>query len=117
MQNAQSQAILHHLQRKSFSRLYTFSRQQAVVVFPPPRLSEGTHTNHRHHHNVAKRGQHGDPQPDGVAGHLPIVLCFRGSGVASVEVGGGRLQRRVAVVRRIHEGSTDGWEVLREKER
>lgn len=80
-------------------------------------MSEGTDTNHRHHHNVAKGGQHGDPQPDGVAGHLPIILCFRGPGVAGVEVGGGRLQRRVAVVRRIHEGSTDGREVLQETER
>lgn len=85
-------------------------------MFLHPSLSEGTDTNHRHHHNVAKRGQYGDPQPDGVTGHLPIILCFRGPGVAGVEVGGGRLQGRVAVVWRIHEGSTDGREVLRERE-
>lgn len=117
MSNAQTRAILHHLQRKYISWLYTSSRHQAVVVFLPPLVSEGTDTNHRHHHNVAERGQHGDPQPDGVAGHLPIVLCFRGPGVARVEVRGRRLQGRVAVVRRIHEGSSDGREVLQEKER
>lgn len=80
-------------------------------------FSEGTGTNHSHHHYVADSRQHGDPQPDGVAGHFPIILCFRGSRIAGVEIGRGRLQGSVAVVRRIHEGPAYSREMLKETRR
>ena len=75
-------------------------------------LSEGTGTNHGHHHYVPDSCQYGDPEPNGVAGHFPIILCFWGSRVAGVEVGGRRLQGRVAIVRRIHEGPAHSREML-----
>ena len=64
--------------------------------------SEGTGADHRHHNNVPNRRQDSDPQPDSVTGDFPIILCFRRAGTGHVEVGGGSLQGRVAIVRRIH---------------
>ena len=53
---------------------------------------------------------------DGVAGHLAVVLRLGGPGPwHSVQVGGGRLQRRVAVVRGVHVGPAHGREVLRRR--
>lgn len=75
-------------------------------------LSEGTGANHGHHHYVPNGRQHSNPQPDGVAGHFAVILRFRGAGVAGVEVGGRRLQGRVAIVGRIHEGAAHSREML-----
>lgn len=80
------------------------------------KLSEGTDTNHSHHHYVANRCQHSNPQPNGVTGHFPIILCFWGSRAAGVQVGGGRLQGRVAVIGRIHEGPAHSRVMLSRRE-
>lgn len=77
-------------------------------------VSEGTGTDHSHHHYVADSCQHSNPQPNGVAGHFPIVLGVWRSRIAGVEVWGRRLQGHVAIVWRIHEGPTDSWEMLLE---
>lgn len=80
------------------------------------KLSEGTDTNHSHHHYVANSCQYSNPQPNGVTGHFPIILCFWGSRAAGVQVGGGRLQGRIAVIRRIHEGPADNRVMLSRRE-
>lgn len=92
--------------------MYMTFHYPTAAVFPLSILSEGTGTNHSHHHYVANSCQHSDPQPDGVTGHFSIILCFWGTRVAGVEIGGGRLQGRVAVIWRIHEGPAYSREML-----
>lgn len=111
---SKSKATSYHFWRKiDFQDIFDFSLSHSSSIFAPVSiLSEGTGTNHSHHHYVADGCQHGDPQPDGVTGHFSIVLCFGGTRVAGVEIGGGRLQGRVTVIRRIHEGPAHSWEIL-----
>lgn len=101
-------------EEKYILRIYKISHHPTAAGFllHSSILSEGTGANHSHHHYVADGCQHSDPQPNGVTGHFPIILCFGGSRVTGVEVGGGRLQGRVAVVRRIHEGPAHSREML-----
>ncbi len=73
---------------------------------------KGTGAHHRYHHNIANGCDDGHPQPDGVAGELALLVLLGWSGEAGVEVGGGRLKRRVAVVWRIHEGPADCLQML-----
>lgn len=111
-----------HPRRSKSKAIYIISEEkyiyQATQDFPLSEStlasisSEGTGANHSHHHYVADGCQHSNPQPNGVTGHFPIILCFWGSRVASVEVGGGRLQGRVAIVWRIHEGPAHSREML-----
>ncbi len=101
-------------EEKYILRIYKISHHSTAAVFllHSSILSEGTGANHSHHHYVANGCQYSDPQPNGVTGHFPIILCFGGSRVAGVEVGGWRLQGRVAIVRRIHEGPAHSREML-----
>lgn len=93
--------------------IYMRVHHQAEEVRPIS--SEGTGANHRHHNDVSNSGQDGDPQPNSVTGHFPILLGFWRSWAASIEIGGGCLQGRVAIVRRIHEGSAHSREVLQKR--
>lgn len=107
--------LFYHISRESIFSKYTrvaMSDSSRIFLFHSSTLSEGTGTNHSHHHYVANCCQDSNPQPNGVTGHFAVILGFRGPRIAGVEVGRRRLQGRVAVVRRIHEGPAHSRELL-----